>query len=345
MGKDSAYIKQKNNDKLKKLKALESKLPSYVSIFLEDKRRSCQISSAISYAYNLIVFFEYLKSANPKYKDIPINKIPEKDLNKLTSEDINEYQDYLELSDNHNNSNSSIKTNLSAIKSFFTYELKHNYLKKDPTIGMSQRQKQKEHDIIRLTSQEVSKLLNTVYNSSGMTPRQIKLLEYTKYRDIAIIMLLLGTGIRVSELVGLDINDVNFEERSILVVRKGGKGHTVYFNEEVALTLKDYIDFERPKYILKENEPALFLSNRKKRMAIRTVQEMVTKFSKVAIPNKHITVHKMRSTYGTALYKKTNDIRLVADVLGHSDINTTAKHYAALEEEHRKQAGKLDLYD
>jgi site-specific recombinase XerD len=174
--------------------------------------------------------------------------------------------------------------------------------------------------------------------------RQQKILQNTRYRDYAILTLLLRTGIRVSECVGLDLSDINFKEMSMCVVRKGHKEHILYFDDVVEDALMDYIQFERPKYIESDKEKALFLSNRKKRLAVRSIQEMVDKYAKVAVSNKKISPHKMRSTYGTALYNKTGDIRLVADVLGHSDINTTAKHYAASEDAHRRMAAKIDPY-
>ena len=86
------------------------------------------------------------------------------------------------------------------------------------------------------------------------------------------------------------------------------------------------------------HEEALFLSMQKKRIAVRSVENLVKKYAKVVTPLKKITPHKLRSTYGTTLYRETGDIYLVADVLGHSDVNTTKKHYAALEDERRRSA-------
>lgn len=86
------------------------------------------------------------------------------------------------------------------------------------------------------------------------------------------------------------------------------------------------------------SENALFLSLQKKRMNVRSVENLVKKYARIVTPLKKITPHKLRSTYGTNLYRETGDIYLVADVLGHSDVNTTKKHYAALEDERRRSA-------
>ena len=150
--------------------------------------------------------------------------------------------------------------------------------------------------------------------------------------------MLLGTGIRVSECVGLNISDVDFKNNGILIHRKGGKEVTIYFSDEVKEALQNYCD-ERV-LILEESghEGALFLSMQNKRMSVRSVENLVKKYARIISPLKKITPHKLRSTYGTNLYKETGDIYLVADVLGHSDVNTTKKHYAAIEDDRRRSA-------
>ncbi|RKJ33630.1 integrase, partial [bacterium 1XD42-8] len=110
------------------------------------------------------------------------------------------------------------------------------------------------------------------------------------------------------------------------------------FGDEVEKALLDYLK-EREKIIpVTGNEDALFLSLQKKRMSVRSVENLVKKYSKLVTPLKKITPHKLRSTYGTSLYRETGDIYLVADVLGHKDVNTTKKHYAALDDERRRSA-------
>ena len=152
---------------------------------------------------------------------------------------------------------------------------------------------------------------------------------------------MLGTGIRVSECVGLDIDDVDFKNNGIKIHRKGGYESIVYFGEEVEKALADYMQ-ERQKIIPKEgNGNALFLSMQKKRMSVRSVENLVKKYSKLVTSIKNITPHKLRSTYGTTLYQESGDIYLVADVLGHKDVNTTRKHYAAQADERRRQAAKM----
>jgi site-specific recombinase XerD len=138
--------------------------------------------------------------------------------------------------------------------------------------------------------------------------------------------------------VGLDINDIDFRNCGIHIHRKGGKEVTVYFGDEVEEALQNYLDERLGIDAAQGSENALFLSLQKKRIGVRTVENLVKKYAKIVTPQKKITPHKLRSTYGTNLYRETGDIYLVADVLGHSDVNTTKKHYAALEDERRRSA-------
>ena len=212
-------------------------------------------------------------------------------------------------------------------------------IEKNPTIFVDMP---KLHDkaIIRLDIDEVALLLDYVENCGKELTGQKKVYyEKTKTRDLAILTLLLGTGIRVSECVGLDINDIDFKNNGIKVTRKGGSEMVIYFGEEVRNALENYLETTRASATpLPDHENALFLSTQRKRMGVQAIENMVKKYAKQVTPNKKITPHKLRSTYGTSLYKETGDIYLVADVLGHKDVNTTKKHYAAIDDMRRRQA-------
>jgi site-specific recombinase XerD len=153
--------------------------------------------------------------------------------------------------------------------------------------------------------------------------------------------LLLGTGIRVSECVGLDINDVDFNNNGIKIRRKGGYEVIVYFGEEVGDALLDYMEERKRQIPMDGHNNALFLSMQMKRLGVRSVENLVKKYSSAVTKLKNITPHKLRSTYGTNLYRETGDIYLVADVLGHKDVNTTKKHYAAIEDSRRRSAANV----
>ena len=354
MGIDSEYYKEKNKNRLTKLRRLESALPPYVVSFLDDKELSSQINTVIAYAYDLQTFFRFLTEKNVLLKDTAIKDIDIEFLEQLSFEDINEYQRYLRFNNpadksesNHQNQDKGIARRMAALRGFFEFACLHHYMKNNPTIGAAKRVKMPQKDIIRLNDNEVNDLINVVSNTNIKGNKlQLKKCHKTQLRDTALITLLLNTGIRVSECAGLDLDDVNFNYRTINIVRKGGSDAHLYFNEATENALKDYIENERPLLLGNEDsdEPAVFISMKKSRMSISAIERMVKKYAKNATPDKKISPHKMRSTYGTALYKDTGDIRLVSDVLGHKDINTTAKHYAAMEEEHRKIAATIPLY-
>lgn len=351
MGKDSEYNKQKDLNYRYKLKGLKQELPSYTYEFLDEKAQR-NPNTAVSYAYDLRTFLIYLQEFCPAAKDYDTKDIPLEILNNLSFQDINEYQKYLSAKDidivgknNLQNDISGIARRMSALRTFYKYLCEHDYITNDATAGaIRQRRNSDDHVITRLTADEVDLLLNRVKNGNLGDKHQQKMRQNTRYRDYAVLTLLLRTGIRVSECVSLDINDFNFEEKSMRVVRKGKKEQMLYFDEQTKEALLDYIDFERPSYTDSDDEPALFLSSRKRRLSVRSIQDMVSKYSEATLINKKVSPHKMRSTYGTALYNKTGDIRLVADVLGHKDINTTAKHYANIEEEHRRIAATINPY-
>ena len=301
-----------------------------------------QVRTRIAYAYDLRVFFHFLIDENPAYRNYSVLDFKVSDLDKIESVDLEEYMEYLKYRFNeHNqeivNKERGIMRKISSLKSFYNYFFRTEKLKTNPA-ALVQLPKLHEKEIIRLDIDEVALLLDAVEQGDGLTDKQKAFHNRTKLRDLALLTLLLGTGIRVSECVGLDINDIDFKNGGIHIHRKGGKEVTVYFGTEVETALQDYLD-ERNDIIPEEgSENALFLSLQKKRMNVRSVENLVKKYAKIVTPLKKITPHKLRSTYGTNLYRETGDIYLVADVLGHSDVNTTKKHYAALEDERRRSA-------
>ena len=228
---------------------------------------------------------------------------------------------------------------MSALRSFYNYYYKHQIITKNPVL-LVDMPKLHERRLSGLDADEVALLLDFVESAgSKLTGQALVYYKKTRDRDLAILTLLLGTGIRVSECVGLDLRDVDFKNNGITVTRKGGNQMVVYFGEEVASALQNYINGDRKMITpLSGHENALFLSTQKKRMGVQAVENMVKKYAKQVTPYKKITPHKLRSTYGTSLYKETGDIYLVADVLGHKDVNTTKKHYAAIDEDRRRQA-------
>ena len=337
-----SYHQQKDIENVKHLRELIKELPHFCGDFFRGIEPRTSSRTRIAYAYDLKVFFDFLQKENPVIRKIDMKEIPLDFLNTLRVVDIEEYMEYLKYRFNDRNQEVTnkergIMRKISSLKSFYNYYYRNERLQNNPA-ALIQLPKLHEKEIIRLDVDEVALLLDEVEKGESLTEKQKAYHEKTKVRDLALLTLLLGTGIRVSECVGLDLNDIDFKNGGIRIHRKGGKEVTVYFGSEVEDALLDYLE-ERNQMIPEDgSKNALFLSMQKKRIAVRSVENLVKKYSRLVTPLKKITPHKLRSTYGTSLYKETGDIYLVADVLGHSDVNTTKKHYAALEDERRRSA-------
>ena len=343
------YSETINLDNRRKLNALLEELPKFCKDYFRylDSRNTSS-RTRLAYAYDLRLFFQFIQQNNPMYRNMPMHEIPISVLDMITPTDIEEYLSYLSL---YKNMDGTEKTNdekgksrkLSALRTMYNYFFKKEFIKTNAPSMIDTPKKHKEN-IIRLDKDEVADLITVAESGSSLTDRQLASHEKTKYRDTAILTLLLGTGIRVSELVGLDVKDVNFKYNCIRVVRKGGNESTVYFGDEVSAALMEYLELERDGIAAKaspEHANALFLSLKYSRLTTRSVEKLVKKYSNAASINKKITPHKLRSTYGTNLYKETGDIYLVADALGHKSVETTRRHYAATDEDRRRLAGKF----
>ena len=340
---NKTYHQQKTIEYTKKLREFLAELPTYVTSYFRGIEQRTLVRSRLAYANDIKVFFEWIARVNPMFKDKPLRSIPASALSDMTAFDIEEYMEYLKLRDDTEietiNSEVTIKRKMSALRGLYNYLYKNQIIENNAAI---QVEMPKLHDkaIIRLDPNEVANFLDVVeYGPQNMSDRKKKFHELNKTRDLAIITMLLGTGMRVTELVGIDIRDVDFDNGRVKVTRKGGYEAYIYFGEEVSEALDKYMD-ERVeiKDIKEGHEDALFLSSRKSRITVRSIEILVKEYSSYVTTLKKITPHKLRSTYGTALYKETGDIYLVADVLGHKDVNTTKKHYAAIDEERKIKA-------
>lgn len=336
------YHEQKDLDNTKKLRALIKELPPFCSDFFRGIEPRTSTRTRIAYAYDLRIFFDFLRENNPQFSKLAPRDITLSMLEQLGSMDIEEYMDFLHAYTRENrgemvNTERGLTRKLASLKSFYNYFFRMERISTNPA-ALVQLPKIHEKEIIRLEIDEVARLLDEVEGGEKLTEKQKAYHEKTKVRDLAIMTLLLGTGLRVSECVGLNITDIDFGVDGLRVHRKGGKEVIVYFGEEVEQALREYLR-ERKEIVTAEgDEDALFLSMQRKRINVRSVENLVKKYAKTVTPLKKITPHKLRSTYGTNLYHETNDIYLVADVLGHSDVNTTKKHYAAQADERRRSA-------
>ena len=321
MDKKVTYHEQTDVENTLRLRDVLKTLPPFCKDFFRAIEPRTTTKTRISYAYDIRIFFQFLLEQNPAFRDWSIDAFTVDVLDQITAVDLEEYEEYLKVyqagDKTETNGERGLKRKMSSLRSFYAYYFKREMIHTNPTV-LVDVPKIHQKSIIRLEADEVALLLDYIeHGGDDLTGQKKVYYEKNKDRDLALVTLLLGTGVRVSECVGLDIEDVDFKNNGIKVTRKGGNEMVVYFGPEVEKALKNYLEVRKNIIPVEGHEHDLFYSTQR---------------------TKKITPHKLRSTYGTALYQETGDIYLVADVLGHKDVNTTKKHYAALDDSRRRQA-------
>ena len=343
--KHDNYYATRNIQDIDRIAELLEELPSFCEDYFIGIESRTSPQTRLKYAYDLRIFFDFL--VKKRFRNLEVLDLTLEELKKVTHYDIELFVSYLShyrFRDKHLSCDERAKARkLSAVRALFRYFFNKGLLDKDDSAKV-RTPKLHDKEIIRLDANEVSELINVAETGNGLSKHASGYHEKTKIRDTAILTLFLGTGIRISELVGLDNDSFDFEENSFVVTRKGGNRAILFFSDEVKYALQEYIAEKSNDPKVPDTENAFFLSMQYKRINVRSVEILVKKYSKMVSPLKKITPHKLRSTYGTRLYNETGDIYIVADVLGHRDVNTTKKHYAAITEDNRRMvADKVKL--
>lgn len=341
-----------NTTKLDELKNRLSELPEFIFNFVQRYiKNTTSLNTKIAYCKDAKIFLRFLQTL-PKFSHKEnINEFTVSDLKELTKTDIEDYLLYLEnyeVTYNTKN-NKSVVLNiqndklgkmrkLASLRSLFDYLYSSELINKDIT-QLVKMPKIKDKIKSKLSVDEVVLFLDTIEKGKGLTEKEKVFHNETRIRDIAIATTLLGTGIRVSELVNLNINDVSFKENHFKVTRKGQNEEIIFCNDEVIMTLKNYYN-ERilMNNISAEHQQAFFISSQKRRIDEKSVRNMVKKYARKCGIIKNITPHSLRRTFGTNLYNEVEDVYLVAELLGHKSVETTKKHYAELNIERKRKA-------
>lgn len=340
----SDYDLQKKKAYTQKLRQRIKSMPPFCGLYFRAMEDQTSILTRLGYAVDLQGFFDFCLRHVDAWKGKTPHSLTVSDLDVLTALDIECYLEEMTLyikNDTTRENNTRAKARkLSAIRSFLKYYYKQQMITAN-VAALVDTPKLHDKAIIRLEANEVADLLDKTEMGDGLSKGQKKYHDATKVRDLAILTLFLGTGIRISELVGIDLKNIDFSSNAFVITRKGGNTETLTFGNEVCKALLNYLDERNNMHPQPGHENALFLSMQQRRITVRAVENLVKKYAAITTPLKKITPHKLRSTYGTMLYQESNDIYLVADVLGHKDVNTTRKHYAALSEEKRRTAAKM----
>ena len=306
-----------NNFPLETMPSLVREFATYKTVIQNSSEKTVS-----EYMLDLRTFFRFLKARELKisltdtesFDKIDISTIDLEYIKNITVEDIYEFLTYADH--NRGNMAAAKSRKLSSIKGFFKYlTTKRMMLDENPAINIESPKKKKSLPKF-LSLEESLALLEAVKQDINSSSR---------VRDFAIITLFLNCGMRVSELAGINLSDVDKQLRSLTVTGKGNKQRIVYLNEACREALAEYMLERIGEKHIKANTNALFLSNREQRMSVKTIQWMVYKYLDLAgLESKHYSVHKLRHTAATLMYQSGNvDVRVLKDILGHEQLNTT----------------------
>ncbi|HHX48982.1 MAG TPA: tyrosine-type recombinase/integrase [Clostridiales bacterium] len=355
MSKQNNYFDERNLKTYERFeKIVEEDLPYFCIEFFNAIDTQTTYLTKLNYAMDLAIFFDFLIHKHKDFKGLLPIDIEIEQLNSIAATDIEYFLRYLSFYKykgvQRKNSDRSKARKLSTIKSLFSHFYSRDKLKENVTTKVKSP-KIRSKPIIRLEDNEVNQLLKNIESENALNSKfQNSYNKKLSFRDYTIITLILNTGIRISECVGLDIDDIDLSNNSFSVTRKGGNIAQLYYSNDIKDLLELYLE-HRNNVIAKNREidpkdaNALFISLQGKRLGVRSIQNIVKKYAKTAAPLKNISPHKLRATFGTALYNATGDIYVVAEVLGHKDINTTKEYYAATSEKIKKDAVSSFSYE
>ncbi len=283
--------------------------------------QGCSQKTVDEYLLDLRTFFRFLISRNldispesAEFYQVDVSTVGLDRLREITQDDI--YQFLFYTGTVRNNHWSARARKLASIRSLYKYLVsKRHYLTENPTVDIDTPKAQKTLPKV-LSLDEALRLLDTVRNDTD-SPNRV--------RDYAILTLFLNCGMRVSELCGINLTDIDNDLRSLRVTGKGSKERVIYLNDACRAALSDHLKIRMSDTYRAVTDKALFLSRLNVRINVKTVQAMVYRYLKRAgLESKHYSVHKLRHTAATLMYQSGHvDVRVLKDILGHEQLNTT----------------------
>ena len=318
-------------------------MPSAVADFARYKSviQNCSPKTVNEYVLDLRTFFRFLRAkkrgidpASDDFSKLDIRDITLEEIAAVTAEQIYEFMMY--TSDVRANLWAAKARKLSAIKALYKYlTVKRGLIEHNPAADIESPRPKKS--LPKVLSLEESLMLLNAIAADTESP--------TRERDYAIVTLFLNCGMRLSELVGINMNDIDREFRSMRVIGKGNKERIIYLNDACRSALQEYLPHRLPRETTAAPTPALFLSSRHQRISAKTVQWMVYKYlDKAGLESRHYSVHKLRHTAATLMYQSGQvDVRVLKDILGHAQLNTTQiyTHISDAQMEHAMEQNPL----
>ena len=347
------YKEESNMILRAKLEILEHELPPICKEFFNAKA-SLVPSTAYAYAHKLLYFFMFLQDTNPYFKNKEIPSVTHTDLAMLKVTDFEEFIRWLKYHKDeehvekntkkngiHTCSVNTVRSYIACLNTFYNFLVKRGYAKENPIKDLELPKKETKEEVVRLYSHEKQALMNTITTGAGLEGKQLIFHEKNKIRDTAIFQLFLDTGLRIAELQGINVEDINFFEHYVYCARKRVNDAEVFFSDYTEKCLLDYLEI-RDSYYPIDGENALFLSCKGTRISIRTLQTMTKKYSRAAITDKkNITPHRLRATFATDLLNVTDNMEIVRSRMGHQSIQTTSLYVDTNKEQSRATRNML----
>ena len=312
-------LKDKIEEKLSTLPAIFSEFYSYLEA---DQKSYATIKHYIEYVSDFMDAVYKDDDKNEFYKHVTVSDIREYIISLRRR-----FEDGQEVK----NSDSIQATRWSAVNTFFNFLLLDDYIDVNPMSKTRRPKNRKEKPVVYLDESEINSILNKIREESK--PQFVN-------RDLAIVVLGIGTGMRVGALTQINVEDIDFKNNTIHVVEKGNKERYLQFGTNTRNILSAWL-VDRQTYFSDADTNALFISQWRQRLTVEGVRKFMKKYAD-GINGKHITPHKMRSSAATNMVKSGVDIQTVANILGHQSVTTTQRYAAVLEENKQKATDALD---
>lgn len=340
----SRKIKQRTTKRLRKL-------PEYVEDFIFENKDSKEPQTLLVYTKDITLFFDYLVyegfiDETDNYEDVPIEVLKE-----LSKRDVQRFLDYLEdyektytsktgktVTRSFRNDTYGKARKLATVRELFEFLTEKGLLDKNVARTIKFKVMARGYIKDRLTNEQIKDLFDII-EETGKSKK--KHAEHIALRDYTILTILAYSGIRISELIQLDITDISLHDETMLVLRKGGKKQKLDLSPKIIKQLSIYLPYrETLSAVNKEDEQSLFLSMQGKRPNSQTILNTLKKYGQLAGIPFSVTPHVLRRTFGTNVYRQEGDMYLVADMLGHASAETTRKHYVSIDEDRKKSTIK-----
>lgn len=333
-------MKEKETVSTKLFNLLDS-MPEFCQSFFVGRKNERALNTRLGYARDLYFFFDFLHDTHPYFCEMEIRDMKPSDMAQVKAEDLDKFIEI--YSENHAvKTIARMKSSISAMYSYLMNTLQA--VQFNPALG-AQKIKIPEKDfVIYLTPEEQNRLIQTIKFGTGMSDREKKWHGRFVKRDLAMIFLFLDTGLRVSELQGIDNHDFDLSECSVIVRRKGGSINKVYFSDEAAEYVRDYMEEKKAVLPLFNADSDPFVITEKgERLSIRQIQNIVPKYVNAAIPEKAGTIspHKLRSSFAMTFYQRDpkyggHDLLMLQRRMNHKSITSTNVYAKAAENASRE---------